>query len=113
MARSPKTPDTTITTTKPEAKPVGSPPVTFDVNDPAFQAILAQAVAVALAAEKAERIEAAKATALNGKSEQSIKNEIQTVRAFKKIGIKATPHVDTFTFNKWVSMGLRPKEGSR
>lgn len=100
--------------TKPtETKPTtqaANPPVTFDVNDPAFQAIVAQAVAVRLAAIEAEK--PAK-MAIAGKSEQSIKNEIQTVRAFKKIGIKATPHVDTFTFNKWISMGYRPKEGSK
>jgi hypothetical protein len=108
MSRNTKTPETP----KPvEAdKPVANPPVTFDVNDPAFQAIVAQAVAARLAAIEAEK--PAKMT-VAGKTEQAIKNEIQTVRAFKKIGIKATPHVDTFTFNKWISMGYRPKEGSK
>jgi hypothetical protein len=48
-----------------------------------------------------------------GKTEKAIKNEIQTVRAFKRIGINATPHVDTFTFNIWISKGMRPKEGSK
>jgi hypothetical protein len=101
--------------TKPtETKPTtqaANPPVTFDVNDPAFQAIVAQAVAVRLAAIEAEK--PAK-MAIAGKSEQSLKNEIQTVRAFKRAGISdAKPHVNVFTFNKWASQGFRPKEGSR
>ena len=105
MARSPKTPET-----KP-ATQAANPPVTFDVNDPAFQAIVAQAVAVRLAAIEAEK--PAK-MAIPGKSEQSIKNEIQTVRAFKRAGINdAKPHVNVFTFNKWASQGFRPKEGSK
>ena len=101
---------TTPETPKASATQTANPPVTFDMNDPAFQAIVAQAVAARLAAIEAEK--PAK-IAIAGKSEQAVKNEIQTVRAFKKIGIKATPHVDTFTFNKWISMGYRPKEGSK
>jgi hypothetical protein len=96
--------------TKSEAAKTANPPVTFDVNDPAFQAIVAQAVAARLAVIEAER--PAKVS-IAGKSEQSIKNEIAVVRAFKRIGIKATPHVDTFTFNIWVSKGMRPIEGSK
>jgi len=117
MARITKTPETT----KPveAAKPAANPPVTFDVNDPALQAMLAQAVAVALAAQRAEIVTSLPAKAattkisIAGKTEQQIKNEIATVRAFKKIGINATPHVDTFTFNKWIAKGMRPKEGAK
>ena len=101
---------TTPETPKASATQAANPPVTFDVNDPAFQAIVAQAVAARLAAIEAEK--PAKMS-IAGKSEQAIKNEIQTVQAFKRIGVKATPHVDTFTFNKWISLGYRPKEGSK
>jgi hypothetical protein len=107
MARPTKT---TPETPKAPATQAANPPVTFDVNDPAFQAIVAQAVAVRLAAFEAEK--PAK-LAVAGKSEKAIKNEIQTVRAFKRLGINATPHVDTFTFNIWISKGIRPKEGSK
>jgi hypothetical protein len=48
-----RTKTTTTDTTKPEAQ-AANPPVTFDINDPTLQAMLAQAVAVALAAQKAE-----------------------------------------------------------
>jgi hypothetical protein len=98
----------------PETKPATqavNPPVTFDLNDPAFQAIVTQAVTARLAAIEAE--EPAKMS-IAGKSEASIKNEIQTVRAFRRIGISdAKPHVNIFTFNKWASQGFRPIEGSK
>jgi hypothetical protein len=88
-----------------------NPQPTFNVDDPVFQQIVAQAVAVRLAAIEAEK--PAKMS-IAGKSEQSIKNEIQTVRAFKRAGISdAKPHVNVFTFNKWASQGFRPKEGSK
>ena len=84
-----------------------SPPVTFNLQDPALQAIIAQAVAVALAARDAEQV--AKPA---GKSDQSAKNEMRTIAAFKKKGFGIVkPHQDVLTFNKWVAAGLRPKEG--
>ncbi len=93
---------------------------TFDLNDPTLKAIMAQAVATALAAQRAELLQAmadqqasAPKVSMAGKTTQQVKNEIATVRAFKKLGITAKPHVDTFTFNKWVSKGFRPKEGSK
>jgi predicted transcriptional regulator len=89
-----------------------NPPVTFDVNDPAFQAIVSQAVAARLAAMKPEKATANKMS-IAGKSERAIKNELQTIKAFKKIGVTATPHVDVFTFNLWVKKGFRPIEGSK
>ena len=101
---------TTPETPKAPATQAANPPVTFDMNDPAFQAIVAQAVAARLAAIEAQK--PAKIS-MAGKTEKAIKNEIQTVRAFKRIGINATPHVDTFTFNIWISKGMRPKEGSK
>ena len=111
------TTDTTKPATTEAAKPVGSPPVTFDINDPTFQAMLAQAVAVALAAQKAElmQVMAAGKPATNGKSEKSIRSEIAVVKAFKKAGFgDVKPHVDVKTFNKWMlDDGLRPAEGSK
>jgi hypothetical protein len=104
MARSPKTPDT-----KPVTQAV--PPVTFDVNDPAFQAIVAQAVAARLAAIEAEK--PAKVS-VAGKTDQQIKNEIAVVKAFKRAGFgTVTPHVNVKTFNRWAAEGRRPIEGSK
>ena len=121
MARSPKTPDTTKpdtteAATEAAAQAVASPPVTFDLNDPTLQAMLAQAVAVALAAQKAELMQAMAATkpATNGKSDRSLKNEIAVVKAFKKAGFgDVRPHEDVRTFNRWVEAGYRPVEGSK
>jgi hypothetical protein len=100
--------------TKPtETKPTtqaASPPDTFDVNDPAFQAIVAQAVAVRLAAIEAEKPK----MAIAGKSEASIKNDLAAVRAFKKAGFGVlVPHKNIMTFNRWVELGFRPVEGSK
>jgi hypothetical protein len=81
MARSPKTPDTTKPdTTEAAAQAIASPPVTLDLNDPTLRAMLAQAVAVALAAQKAELMQTMAATkpATNGKSDRSLKNEHRT-----------------------------------
>jgi hypothetical protein len=102
MARSPKTPELPA-----------SPAVTLTPE--ALQQLLGEAVSKAKA-ELLAAIEAEKRTKVQtaGKSEQSIKNEIQTVRAFKRVGISdAKPHVNVFTFNKWASQGFRPKEGSK
>ena len=77
---------------------------TFDLNDPTLQAIIAQAVAVALAAKEARQAA--------GESDQSSKNEMRTISAFKKKGFGIVqPQVDVLTFSKWVEQGLRPKEG--
>ena len=100
MARNSKT----TTPEAPKAETPASPPVTFDLQDPALQAIIDQAVAVALAAKEAERPA--------GKSDQSGKNEMATIKAFKKKGYGIVkPKVDVLTFNKWIDQGLRPKEG--
>jgi hypothetical protein len=108
MARITKTPETTKPTTV-AAKPTANPPVTFDVNDPAFQAIVAQAVAARLAVIEAE--EPAKTA---GKGERSMQNEFAVVKAFKRAGFGSVkPHEDVKTFNKWVAAGFRPKEGTK
>jgi hypothetical protein len=110
MARITKTPETTKPTTE-AAKPTAAPPVTFDVNDPAFQAIVAQAVAARLAAIEAEK---PVKISIAGKTEKAVKNEIATVRAFKRAGFGTVkPHEDVLTFNKWAAKGFRPKEGTK
>jgi hypothetical protein len=92
------------TTEAPKAEIPASPPVTFNLQDPALQAIIAQAVATAMAAKEAEKPA--------GKSDQSSKNEMATIKAFKKKGYGIVkPKVDVLTFNKWIDQGLRPKEG--
>jgi hypothetical protein len=49
-----------------------------------------------------------------GKSEKVIKNELECIRAFKKLGIaNVVPKVNVLTFNKWLERGLRPLEGSK
>lgn len=62
---------------------------------------------------KADAAEAQPKMAIAGKTAKTIKNELECIRAFKKLGIKATPHVDTFTYNIWVSKGYRAKEGAK
>jgi len=37
----------------------------------------------------------------------------RVVKAFKRVGIEATPRVDVLTFNKWAEQGLRPKQDER
>jgi hypothetical protein len=86
-----------------------NPPVTFTVEQ--MNKAVAAAVADAVAKQKT-KVDAAVA-AMSVKSDRAIKNELQTIRAFKKIGVNATPHVDTFTFNIWASKGFRPKEGTK
>jgi hypothetical protein len=88
-------------------------PVTFSLEDPALQQIIAQAVVVALAKQKAEAVAIMSAVS-NGRSERSMQNEIAVVKAFKKAGFgNVTPHVDVMTFNRWLSKGFRPMEGSK
>ena len=78
---------------------------TFDLNDPALQAIIAQAVAVAVAAKEAEK------PAGRSKTEENI---WKTKKAFAKAGYKnVEPNVNVLTFNKWMAAGRRVKEGER
>ena len=47
-------------------------------------------------------------------SDQSAKNLLKTVAAFKKKGFgTVVPHQDVKTFNRWISEGLRPREGEK
>ena len=97
MARSPKT--MTTDTTKVETQAV-NPPVTL--TPAALQAVIAEATRQSAP------------TIINGKSERSIKNGIAVVKAFAKAGFKdAKPHVNIFTFRKWMERGYRPVEGSK
>jgi hypothetical protein len=75
-----------------------------------LQAVIAEAVALAMAGKKAD----GKAAAKDGKSERSIKNEIAVARAFTKAGFTGVkPHEDIRTFNRWMAAGYRPIEGSK
>jgi hypothetical protein len=75
---------------------------TFNLAD--LERLVAEGVAKALAAREPERPAR--------KSDQSTKNEIAAMKAFKKRGFGIIkPHIDTRTFNRWVAEGLRPKEG--
>ena len=100
-------------TTKSEVRPA-----TFDLED------VNKIVGEALAKQRAEFLEAmaaqpaeaktAKASAINGRTEKSIQNEVRAVRAFQRAGFKdAKPHVNILTFNKWAEKGYRPIEGSK
>jgi hypothetical protein len=114
--------DTATTTTKPVKAPK-APSFSLEAVEKIVAESLAkqraeflQAMADQQAKDKAEanaKVIPATKISMAGKGDQAIKNEIQTVRAFKKLGITAKPHVDTFTFNIWVSKGYRPKEGSK
>jgi hypothetical protein len=99
--------NTTNTTIEAAANPVPT------LSPQALQALIEEVTALRSAVAKAEANASVPKVSMAGKTEQQIKNEIATVRAFKKLGITAKPHVDTFTFNKWVSKGFRPKEGSK
>jgi hypothetical protein len=66
-----------------------------------------------LDALKAKVADAPAKVSMAGKTTKQVQNEIACIRAFKKLGIKATPRVDTFTYNIWVSKGYRAKEGTK
>jgi hypothetical protein len=86
---------------KPTETPIASP-VTFTPEQ--LQAFVDQAVAKVLAVKAADKAAS--------KSDQSNKNELKAVAAFKKKGFGILkPHTDIKTFNKWVAEGLRPREG--
>jgi hypothetical protein len=114
MARTTKTPTPEATTN------AANPPVTFSAEE--LQRVIAQATAAAVAEATAslkaemQAALAAKTPAINGsgKSDQSRKNELATIKAFKAKGFGVvTPNVDVFTFRRWVDQGFRPVEGSK
>ncbi len=81
--------------------------------DAIIAAAVGKAVAAALAAQPAKTAQQSAAKP-SGKSEQSLRNEKLAKTAFKKIGINdAEPHVNVFTFGKWVEKGFRPIEGTK
>jgi hypothetical protein len=100
MTRTTKTPTNTI---EAAANPVPT------LTPEKLAELINEVTALRAAVAKAETTKLSVA----GKSEQSIKNEIAAVRAFKRLGITAKPNFDTFTFNRWISKGMRPKEGSK
>jgi hypothetical protein len=109
MARITKTETTAAEATKAEVRPA-----TFNLEDPALQAIIAQAVAVALAQQKAEAVSVMTAMGSGGKSAKSAENERKTIAAFKAKGFGVVvPRKDVLTFRRWVELGYRPVEGSK
>jgi hypothetical protein len=128
MARSKKS---TVTLPSSETKPAITEPgaareVSFSPE--ALQAVIAkataEAVAMATAALRKEMQEAlgakpaknAKGPTLSiaGKTDRSLRNEIDVVKAFKKAGYgNVTPHQNVKTFNKWMADNRRPIEGSK
>jgi hypothetical protein len=100
------------TTKTPEAKP------TATFSPEALQALIEEVSATRkLVAEQMAEIaelRAAKPQAANGKSDVSAKNELQTIRVFKKAGFKdIQPRINVLTFNRWIEAGRRPTEGSK
>lgn len=80
--------------------------------------MIADAVAVAVAAEKAKGKPAKikPNTLVDGKTERQLQLEVLTVKAFKKKGLKEAqikPRVNVLTFNRWVEKGYRVKEGEQ
>ena len=99
--RTPKTPTN-------EAKPA----VTFSPEQ--LQGYINEALAKQRAEFLAAMAEQQAAKPANGKSDVSTKNELQTIRVFKKAGFKdIQPRVNVLTFNKWLELGRRPAEGSK
>jgi hypothetical protein len=100
MARKAETPNTE------------APKVTFTPE--ALQAVIAEAVAQAMAKQKAEAVAVMPAIGNGRSSDRSMQNEIAVVKAFKKAGFgHVKPHDDVKTFNRWVAAGYRPIEGSK
>jgi len=80
----------------------------IEITPETLAKMIAQGVADALAAQKADRVQAAK----DSKSERSIKNEILAVKAFKKAGFGDVKlHDDVKTYNRWVAAGRKVKPG--
>lgn len=76
----------------------------------ALKAVIAEAVALALAAKKADNAPAAKAA----KADQSMLNSIAAVKAFKAKGFgNVTPKEDVKTYRRWLADGYRVIEGSK
>lgn len=87
-------------------------PVTFDVNDPVFQQIVAQAVAVRLAAIEAEK--PVKNTLVDGRTEGQLKLDVLVARSFKKAGYgEVKPRQDVMTYNRWLAAGYRVRPGEK
>jgi hypothetical protein len=52
--------------------------------------------------------------AVAGKTTQQVKNELATVKAFKRLGITdIKPRINVLTFRKWTEKGMRPLEKSK
>ena len=120
MARSPKNPPVQPAITEPAALPG----VTFSPQalQALLEAVTAQRQEIADLKEKMiesnkrkmDKIAKVPTMSVAGKSERSIQNELQTIRAFAKAGFKDNrPHETIKTFNRWMAEGLRPMPGSK
>lgn len=106
-------------TTKTE-NPV-NPPATFSpealaalLNEVTEGRKLMAAQMAELTALKAKVADAPAKISIGGKSDKAVQNELATIRAFKRLGIKdIQPHKNVLTFRKWTEAGYRPKEGSK
>ena len=94
-----------------------TPIMVIDMTDVTFspqqlQQVIAEAVAQALAARDAKPVPANRL--VDGKTENQLKLEVLTVRAFKKAGFgTVTPRVDCQTYNRWLAAGWRVKPGEK
>ena len=102
--KTPETPTTQAETRQP----------TFDLNDPVFKEILAQAVAAAMAAKEAEK-----------PAKDAAKMDATIIRAFERKGYKNVvlfdrnkllveqPDCTVLTYKKWVELGRKVKKGEK
>jgi hypothetical protein len=106
-SRTPKSPDTTT------ASPTAS--ITPEALKALFDSMAELKATVAkYQAEATAALAKPAKMSVAGKSEQSIKNDLSAVRAFRKAGFGTlVPHTDIMTFNKWIELGFRPKEGTK
>lgn len=77
----------------------------------ALQAVIAEAVAVALAAREAKT---PTNKLVDPKTDAALRMDVLVCRAFKRSGFgEVVPRVDTKTYNKWLAEGWRVKPGER
>jgi hypothetical protein len=94
-----------------------NPIVEIDMTDVTFspqqlQQVIAEAVAVALAARNAKPVPANKL--VNGRTELQLKTDIAVCKAFRKAGYgDVQPRIDVMTDQRWLAAGYRVRPGER
>ena len=97
---------------EPTDTPEAAPAPTFTPE--ALAALLNEVSALRAQVASATEAAAPARMSVAGKSEQSIKNEMLVIQAFKRAGYgNVVPHKDVMTFNRWVSQGFRPIVGTK